>query len=177
VGDSISTPTVTQYLDEIDVPETYEQPITLNHLGTHTPGFEDRAHGTFVLDETDLQPLEQALVEEQPARVRPPGTAYCVLELRRWPLRSHRSNHRWDVVRENYVTEEIFDPLSMNRSTFAQPVPDGLRVDLATGYTATDDGFRDGDFEFVGMSPAGAMSATATDMARFVRASSGRNYR
>jgi CubicO group peptidase (beta-lactamase class C family) len=160
---------VTQYLDEIDVPETYEQPITLNHLGTHTPGFEDRAHGTFVLDETDLQPLEQALVEEQPARVRPPGqlTAYSNYGA---GLSGHIAAITAGMSFENYVTEEIFDPLSMNRSTFAQPVPDGLRVDLATGYTATDDGFRDGDFEFVGMSPAGAMSATATDMARFVRA-------
>ncbi|WP_265110900.1 serine hydrolase domain-containing protein [Halosolutus halophilus] len=160
---------VNQYLDEIDVPRTYEQPITLDHLGTHTPGFEDRAHGTFVLAETDLQPLEQTLVEEQPARIRPPGrfTAYSNYGA---ALSGHIVATAAETSFENYVNEEIFDPLSMKRSTFAQPVPDGLRADLAKGYTATDGEFREGDFEFVGMPATGAMSATATDMARFVRA-------
>lgn len=60
-------------------------------------------------------------------------------------------------------------PLSMDRSTFVQPVPDVLFADLATGYTPSDGGFEDRPFEFVGMEPTGAMSATATDMARFVR--------
>lgn len=60
-------------------------------------------------------------------------------------------------------------PLSMDRSTFAQSVPDVLFADLATGYTAADGGFEDRPFEFVGMVPTGAMSATATNMARFVR--------
>uniref|UniRef100_A0A7D5GMB7 Beta-lactamase family protein n=2 Tax=Natrinema halophilum TaxID=1699371 RepID=A0A7D5GMB7_9EURY len=159
---------VNQYLNEIDVPGTDEQPVTLDHLGTQTPGFEDRVHGTFVLDETDLQPLEQALVEEQPARVRPPGqfTAYSNYGA---GLSGHIAATTAGMSFENYVAAEIFDPLSMNRSTFAQPVPDGLRADLAKGYTATEDGFREGDFEFVGMAPTGAMSATAADMARFVR--------
>ncbi|SIS15569.1 serine hydrolase [Natronorubrum thiooxidans] len=160
---------VNQYLNEIDVPGTDEQPITLDHLGTHAPGFEDRAHGTFVLEETDLQPLEQSLVEEQPTRVRPPGqfTAYSNYGA---GLSGHIAATTAGMSFENYVTEEIFDPLSMDRSTFAQPVPDRLQADLAKGYTATANGFREDDFEFVGMPPTGAMSATATDMARFVRA-------
>ncbi|WP_264183121.1 beta-lactamase family protein [Haloterrigena turkmenica] len=160
---------VTQYLDEIDVPATYEQPITLEHLGTHTAGFEDRVHGTFVVDETDLQPLEQSLAEERPARVRPPGqfTAYSNYGA---ALAGHIAATTAGTSFRNYVDEEIFEPLSMDRSTFAQPVPDVLRADLATGYTAADGGFEDRPFEFVGMAPTGAMSATATDMARFVRA-------
>ncbi|AGB17027.1 penicillin-binding protein, beta-lactamase class C [Halovivax ruber XH-70] len=160
---------VTRYLDEVEIPATYEQPITLDHLGTHTAGFEDRAHGTFVVDKTDLQPLEQSLVESQPARVRPPGqfTAYSNYGA---ALAGHIAATTAGTSFQRYVDEKIFEPLSMSRSTFTQPVPDDLRIDLATGYTATDGGYQDGDFEFVGMPPTGAMSTTATDMARFVRA-------
>ena len=160
---------VNQYLDDITIPDTYEEPITLEHLATHTAGFEDRARGTFVPDADDLESLEAVLREERPARVRPPGqfAAYS-------NYGAALAGHVAAVVAESsfdaLVSESIFEPLGMDRSTFAQPVPERLRPGLSKGYRPSGESFEEGDFEYVGMPPAGSMSATATDVAQFMRA-------
>ncbi len=69
---------------------------------------------------------------------------------------------------EKYVEKHIFDPLHMTRSTFAQPLPPTLDSLMSHGYLAAAGGPR--NFEFVPASPAGALSATATDMSRFMLA-------
>lgn len=160
---------VNRYLDGFEIPNTYDVPITLEHLATHTPGFEDRLRGTFVLEESDLRPLETMLREERPARVRPPGefTAYSNYGA---ALAGHIATKDEATSFERYVETEIFEPLGMDRSTFEQPVPEPLAEDLSKGYTADGGAFRPGEFEYVGMPPTGAMSATATDMAAFMRA-------
>jgi hypothetical protein len=56
----------------------------------------------------------------------------------------------------------------MTRSTFAQPLPPTLDSLMSQGYLAAAGGPR--KFEFVPASPAGALSATATDMSRFMLA-------
>ncbi len=39
-----------------------------------------------------------------------------------------------DMDFEDYVEENIFQPLNMNNSTFRQPLPDNLNDDLANAY-------------------------------------------
>ena len=51
-------------------------PITLNHLMTHTPGFEDVGEGLFVLSVEDMLSLEDYLKKYLPKRVFPPGRDY-----------------------------------------------------------------------------------------------------
>ncbi|WP_331233490.1 serine hydrolase domain-containing protein [Natronorarus salvus] len=160
---------VNRYLEEVTIPGTYTEPITLSHLATHTPGFEERLRGTFVANEDDLRPLAEVLREEQPARVRPPGelasysnygSALVGQVVAEWAGTSF----------EAYVEAEILAPLGMERTTFGQPVPEDLEPDLSRGYRYTGGGFREGEFEYVGIPPAGSASATATDMARFMLA-------
>lgn len=159
---------VNEYLDGVTIPNVYEQPITLNHLATHTAGFEERARGTFVLNESDLHPLPTMLQNERPVRVRPPGkfTAYSNYGA---ALAGHIATTAGSSFNE-YVEAEIFEPLGMDQSTFDQPVPDAIDGTLSKGYTTSNGRYREGDFEYVGMPPAGSMTTTATDMARFVRA-------
>jgi len=160
---------VNDYLDEVTIPDTYNQPITIDHLTTHTAGFEERARGTFVLTEADLRPLSTMLQNERPARVRPPGefTAYSNYGA---ALAGHIAATTADSSFGEYVEGNIFEPLGMDQSTFDQPVPDGIDGTLSKGYTIPNGRYREGDFEYVGMAPAGSMTTTATDMARFVRA-------
>jgi Beta-lactamase. len=54
----------------------------------------------------------------------------------------------------------------MEHSTFAQPPPENLEPDLSLGYLAAAQGGR--TFEFANVAPAGSLSATATDMSRFM---------
>ncbi|EMA70783.1 beta-lactamase [Halorubrum aidingense JCM 13560] len=160
---------VNEYLDDVTIPDTYDQPITLDHLATHTAGFEERARGTFVLNKSDLRPLPTMLQHERPARVRPPGafTAYSNYGA---ALAGHIGAATAGSSFNEYVEAEIFDPLGMDQSTFDQPVPDAIDGTLSKGYTTPNGRYREGAFEYVGMAPAGSMSTTATDMARFVRA-------
>lgn len=160
---------VNDYLDDVTIPDTYDQPVTLDHLATHTAGFEERARGTFVLTEADLRPLSTMLQNERPARVRPPGefTAYSNYGA---ALAGHIAATTADSSFGEYIEAEIFEPLGMDQSTFDQPVPDAIGGTLSKGYTTPNSRYREGDFEYVGMPPAGSMTTTATDMARFIRA-------
>lgn len=160
---------VNEYLDDIEVPDTYPEPVTLGHLATHTAGFEDRARGTFVTGPDTLEPLETVLREQQPARVRPPGRlpAYSNYGA---ALAGHLAAEAEGTTFESAVEQSIFEPLDMQRSTFAQPVPEPLQTELSAGYVPVGDGFRAGEFEYVGLPPTGSMAATATDVATFVRA-------
>ena len=49
------------------------QPITLEHLRTHSAGFEDNFTGMVTGDPAEIQPIEDTLAAHRPARVRPPG--------------------------------------------------------------------------------------------------------
>lgn len=161
---------VNGYLEDISIPETYSEPITLEHLGTHTAGFEERLGGTFARDAGDLRPLGAVLADEMPARVRPPGELASYsnygMSLAGYVAAAQAGSSSF----EEHVRERVFDPLGMDRSTFVQPPPDDLADRLATGYTVEGDSLREGDFEYVASRPAGAMSATATDMATFMLA-------
>ncbi|GAB7018396.1 hypothetical protein JCM18750_12570 [Halostagnicola bangensis] len=160
---------ITTYLESVSVPETEWDPITMAHLATHTAGFEQRYGGTWVRDPDDLRSLPTVLNEEQPERVRPPGTvasysnygtalaAQVVADVTGTPF-------------EEYVEENIFEPAGMDTSTFEQPVPEESDTSLATGYTTlggTPQETRELSLE---LAPAGSMATTATGMGAFMRA-------
>ncbi|HKU80404.1 MAG TPA: serine hydrolase domain-containing protein, partial [Rhodanobacteraceae bacterium] len=66
-----------------------------------------------------------------------------------------------------YIQEHILAPLDMRHSTFAQPLPANLAPLLAKGYVSASDG-KPKPFELVNPAPAGAMTASALDMAHFM---------
>lgn len=141
-------------------------PVTLRHLLTHTAGFEERVAGLIGAEGTTPD-LRRSLVEAPPAQVYEPGTT---------PAYSNYSNALAGYVVEavsgqpfeEYVAEHVLAPAGMGSSSFAQPLPDDLADDVAQGYATSDD--EPLGFEVVGQPPAGAFSATATDMARFMLA-------
>lgn len=157
---------VNDYLD-FEIPATYPQPITLAHLMTHTPGFEDRGQGLFVLEEEKLISLEEYVKSYVPARVYPPGevgaysnygtalAGYIVQRVAGEPF-------------ETTVERHIFQPLGMARSTFRQPLPAELAADMSRGYGYSRGAYLPGEYELIAGSPAGSMASPATDMARFM---------
>jgi CubicO group peptidase (beta-lactamase class C family) len=159
---------VNTYLD-FTIPATYPQPITLKNLLTHTSGFEDKGEGLFILDPEKMISLGQYLKSNIPARVFPPGqlgaysnygcalAAYVVERVAGLPF-------------SEYVEKNIFAPLGMTHSTFRQPLPPQLAADMAGGYNYSQGEFMQGSFEFIPAYPAGALSASATDIAKFMLA-------
>lgn len=154
---------VNAYLD-FKIPEAYGKPITLKNLLTHTPGFEEKLKHLFVTA-SEKPSLGAYLKSHTPERIYPPGTTtaysnygaalagYIVEQVSGRPF-------------PQYVAENIFAPLGMSRSTFVQPLPAPLAAQMSNGYKLASDGPK--SFEIVGPDPAGSMSATATDMARFM---------
>lgn len=157
---------VNTYLD-FEIPDTYPQPITLAHLMTHTPGFEDVGQGLFKLSAEDVRSLDVYLRTYLPARVFPPGEVVAYSNYGS-ALAAYVVERVSGVPFAEYVERHIFEPLEMTHSTFRQPLPAHLAPDRARGYNYVDGAYVDGGFEFVQAYPAGSLSSTATDMARFM---------
>jgi CubicO group peptidase (beta-lactamase class C family) len=158
---------INEYLEEIEIPATWDRPITLANLMTHTPGFEDRVLGLFSRREEDLVPVAEALARQLPARVRPPGEQ---------PSYSNHGTAMAALIVETvagqpfheFVQERILDPLGMENTTLLQPLPEGLAGQMSKGYSRAGDHFEEKEFELVPLYPAGSTSASATDMARLM---------
>lgn len=160
---------VNGYLSSFKIPATYPEPVTLRHLLTHTAGFEERAiGGDRNRADDDVRPLDVSLQDFMPARIRPPGK---IASYSNWSatLAGHIVARAANMTFEDYAERHVFAPLGMTRSTFREPVPPPLAADLAVGYDHVDGEFQAQDFEFIAdFGPAGAMSSTAHDMARFM---------
>jgi CubicO group peptidase (beta-lactamase class C family) len=155
---------VNKYID-FKVPEAFGKPITLRDVMTHTPGYEDYAKDLIVADAKLLVPLGEHLRTHQPARIFPPGST---------PAYSNYATSMAGYIVErvsgkpfaDYVQENIFDPLGMTHASFQQPLPPALAPSMSSGYKVASDKAR--PFEIVVPSPAGALSASGADMARFM---------
>jgi CubicO group peptidase (beta-lactamase class C family) len=165
---------VNSYLTQFKIPATYPAPITLRHALTHTVGLEDGGVGYLMArSPQQIVPLARSLSEHQPARVRPVGTSGEGLS-------SSYSNWATSlavlivanvsgVSFEDYVEANILRPLGMDSSTFKEPLPEALEKRMSVGYTFEAGAFKPQGYEFIAnFGPAGALAATATDMARFM---------
>ncbi len=159
---------INTYLENFQIPDTYAEPITMNRLMAHTSGFEETVVGMAAHTAEELVPLDEYLADNIPERVFPPGlltaysnygsalAAYVVEKVTRTPF-------------DEYLERNIFAPLGMNSSTFRQPLPQPLAEQMSGGYTYGRGVYQADDFEFInGMYPAGSMSTTAEDMAKFM---------
>ncbi len=160
---------VNEYLD-FKIPATYPEPITLKHILTHTPGFEEDGRDLFTEDPAHMSTMKAWLPTHMPARVRKPGTF------------SSYSNYATAVAGyivervsgmsfDDYIEKNILSPLAMTQTTTRQPLPDRFAADMSVGYQWDQGHFVPKKWEIItGAQPAGSVSASATDMARFMLA-------
>lgn len=158
---------ITEYID-ISIPQTFDDPITLRHLMTHTPGFEDRIFGLFAT----LPPEGRGswLQANMPARINPPGS-YVSYSNYGSTLAGYVVEQVSGMSWGDYIAEHILEPLGMEYATAIQPVPDALAAHLSNGYAFREGRFVARNFERIGaQAPAGGMSASAESMGRFMKA-------
>lgn len=165
--------------DALEIAGNFDEPITMKHLMAHTPGFEDTALGHLFGNDPDRVPERIEYLERyRPVQVRPPGTlpAYSNYGV---ALAGLAVANVSGLPFETYAERHLFEPLGMQWSTFREPwaaeepapMPEGLQQAMSRGYARKAGGFEEGRFSFIGqVGPAGAMSSTATDMARWMRA-------
>src|SRR5262249_42459363 len=158
---------VNSYIDfTIPVPEG-GVPVTLRRLLTHRAGFEEHVKGLFS-NSREPAPLGPWLARNLPRRLFPKGDveAYSNYGV---ALAGYVVERASGEPFAAYVQGHILDPLGMRHSTFRQPLPDDLAPLMAKPYRASDKPPLT-SFETISMAPAGALSATGTDMGRFLRA-------
>jgi len=159
---------VNTYL-EFKIPATFPEPITLNHLMAHTSGFEDRTFGMQPATTEQLTPLGDWLKTHLPARVRPPGqlSAYSNYGA---ALAGYIVERVSGMLFDDYLDKNILVPLGMAHSSSRQPLPAALAGFLSLGYTSVNGEYKPQPFEAINLAPAGSLSASAVDMARFMLA-------
>lgn len=152
-------------LDSVSVPNpgAYDESVTLAHLATHTSGFGESSAGQFRRSPDVLRSLPAALNVNDPERIHPPGAVPMYT--------NYNAGLTGQLVADVNGTDFadamqalVFDPLGMTESTF-DPLPPALvggRTDAAAEINWYSE-----------MTPASGMSATASDMARFLRAVAG----
>jgi len=157
---------INTYLD-FRVPEAFGKPITLRNVMTHTTGFEETLKNLMADDPKMQRTLERSLKDWIPERMYPPGqvpsysnygaglAGYIVQRVSGEPF-------------EQYIARHIFSPLAMNHSTFVQPLPEKFQADMSKGYQTASGQAK--PFELISLSAAGALSATADDLTRFMMA-------
>ena len=156
---------VNNYLD-FKIPPKFGQPITLRNLLTHTPGFEDGISEAFVKKQEQMVPLRNYMVKHMPARIFPPGKVVAYSNYGA-SLAGYIVQHVSGEPYADYIANHILKPLGMQHSTFVQPLPPDLEAHMSNGYlTASDE--KPIPFELIETAPAGALSATGTDMAHFM---------
>lgn len=158
---------VNEYLDDFQLPATYPEPVTVGELLTHTGGFDERLIGIGVATPEELVPLGKYLAENMPPRVMPAGDniSYCN---HCYALAGYLVEKASGVPWAQYTDENILPLLDMTRSTCQQPPPPDLADDLVVGYMYANGAYRPVPQGYMNIAPAGALYATATDMAQFM---------
>jgi CubicO group peptidase (beta-lactamase class C family) len=155
---------VNEYID-FKIPPPYGKTITLRNIMTHTAGFEEIGRDLFVADAQHMHTLEQFLKHHVPDRIFPPGVVPAYSNYAT-ALAGYIVQRVSGKPFEQYVQDNIYFPLDMQRTTFIQPLPENLKSMMSNGYK--EGSGKPQPFEFVEAYPAGSVSTTARDMGNFI---------
>jgi CubicO group peptidase (beta-lactamase class C family) len=159
---------INRYLD-FKIPATFSEPITMRHLLSHTAGFEDSGYAIHRLKVEQLISLEQYVKTRLPRRVYPPGkiSAYSNYGA---SLAGYIVERISGMPFYEYVEKNIFTPLGMTNSTYRQPLPAEMVANMSKGYNYYQGQYLEAGFEYEVFYPAGGMTSTGEDMAKFMLA-------
>ena len=159
---------INTYLD-FRVPRKDGTAVTLASLLTHTSGFEERRIGMAARGARDVRPLGEFLRENVPARFAATGEVHSYSNLN-YAFVGHLVEQASGRDFAAYMRDDVFGPLGMESSSFAQPLPAGLESRLAVGYVGSAGSRKPGERSFDRDYPASGAVSTAADMAQFMLA-------
>ena len=155
---------INRYLD-FRIPPRDGKPVTMRQLMQHTAGFEEQAKDIMSGDRKATPTFDVLLKRWTPTRIFEAGTtpAYSNYGASLAGYIVQRvSGEPFDA----YIERHIFQPLGMTHSSFRQPLPANLVPLMSKGYSVASNNPK--PFEIVGPSPAGSLSSSGEDMARFM---------
>ncbi|MDT9599048.1 serine hydrolase domain-containing protein [Sphingosinicella rhizophila] len=154
---------INTYLD-FKIPGRSDGPITMRHLMTHTPGFEQPLRNMFTQPGLP-PPLDVYLKSNIPQRIFPAGKVPAYSNYGT-ALAGHIVALVSGLSFDTYVERHIFGPLGMRNATFRQPLPARFEPHMAQGYDRASG--KSLPYELAAPAPAGSMAVTADDLARFM---------
>ncbi|MEM7079997.1 MAG: serine hydrolase domain-containing protein [Pseudomonadota bacterium] len=157
-----------QYLTAFQLPARGGVAITMRHLMSHTAGFEDVVIDLGRRSADELLPLGDYLKDHLPQQVRPAGQ-FSSYSNHSTAIAAHVieviSGQDWST----YLEQNILGPLDMQRTVARHPMPAALRADLAAAYRRKAGAWQAHEFLHWMIYPAGMMSTTGSDMAKFMQ--------
>jgi CubicO group peptidase (beta-lactamase class C family) len=155
---------VNRPLTRFKVPATFPEPVTFEHLLTHTAGFDEIRPGTRAETAAGLLPLGDFLTNKL-IRLRPPGRtiSYSTYGI---TLGGYLVEQVSGLDFETYLARNVWGPLGMTRSNIT--VPAALGRDVAQGYEYENGANKLAEWEWYHTTPASSINASAADMGRFI---------
>jgi len=155
---------VNQYLTHLQVPDTYEQPVTARQLLHYTAGFDTRFIGIRVKSKDEIPPLGEYLDYHLTDRVRPPGEirSYNDFEIALAGLLVEEVS---GMPYDQYVQEYIFNPLGMDSTSIYLPQEDEERVSL--GYRSDGQPYPL-NYYYLNDAAGAGFNTTVSDLARYM---------
>jgi CubicO group peptidase (beta-lactamase class C family) len=160
---------INYYLDKnLQIKNTYSQPVTFANILTHTDGFDfGWGIGVFASSKENLLSLKDFLQQNITSRIYAPGKVFLYGNVG-MTIAGHIIEKISGISFNEYIKQNIFKPLEMKHSSFAQPLPEQLNKNLAIGYKYQNGKFVPRPFGYFQSPPAGSLSATSSDIAHFL---------
>lgn len=155
---------VNKYLD-FKIPERDDGPITLRHIMTHTPGFEEQIKSLIVANPKLLASLADYARNSTPTRIYKAGSTPAYSNYAT-ALAGYLVERTSGMKFDDYLDANIFAPLDMQHATFRQPLPAKFEADMSKGYKQASQPAQ--PYEIVVAAPAGSLAASGVDMAHFM---------
>jgi CubicO group peptidase (beta-lactamase class C family) len=161
---------VNEYLDQVRIPATFPEPVTLRRLLTHTAGFDERLFGQHARSRDRALSLGEYLATHLTPRTAPPGEVIS--------YNDHGASLAGLVIEDvtgqpfaEYMEERIFSPLGMGHSSFdVANLPPHIGDNLATAYRFWSGEHTPYEYDYIQTAPAAGLVTTAADMGSFLAA-------
>lgn len=156
---------INTYFDEPLIRDSYQSPLTLRHLLTHTGGLDDHFIGKSSRTKEQALTLEESVQKLLPPRIIESGEIATYSNFGA-ALAGYLLQHTDGREFSEIIYDEVFRKIGMKNSSF-DPGEEALS-NFMTGYFAEEDGLIPLKYDYIHDSPAGMMVTTARDMERFM---------
>lgn len=156
---------VNSYLTSFKIPVYRNQPITLQHLLTHTAGLDEALYGTTAASPARTVPLGDFLKRyfgQQPP-VRAPGMEYAYSNAG-FALAAFILEEITGSSLNDYLSDHLFKPLDMPSAALNAPES----PNMARSYVYQDDEYVPLPYSYVNLPGAGGISAVPAEWAHYM---------
>ncbi|WP_309242214.1 serine hydrolase [Bacillus cereus group sp. BfR-BA-01319] len=157
---------IVNYMGGLKYQNNMGEPVTMEHLLTHTTGFDyvDPRPEDIHYQDNDYTMLKDYAEDNMPTVVRKPGDTYTYDNFASM-LQGYIVQNLTNTPFYKYMAKNIFYPLEMHNSSFV--MTNFIKEKLATGYDATGNAIPFYQTRPTDM-PQGSMFSTGSDVANFM---------